>query len=151
MGLNPNLKVSNMPEELVMNFRNLTREYYNLRDIRAPYALKLGAQLRISFPQFKGIFSSLTGKTSLMILKEYTTPEKLLEADPDELAAKIAKLSRKKITTANKKREQLLDAATQAKSFGCGVQSNFYLIKNSFFHFNYIFYRWFDRFFFLSI
>ena len=71
----------------------------------------------------------MTGKTSLMILKEYITPEKLLGADSDELAAKIAKLSRKKITTANKKCEQLLDAATQAKSFGCGVQSNFYLIK----------------------
>jgi len=129
MGLNPNLKVSNMPEELVMNFRNLTREYYHLSDIRASYVLKLGAQLRIAFPQFKGIFSNLTGKTSLMVLKEYPSPENLLQADPDELTNKIAISSRRKLSTAKKKYDQLIQAATQARTFGSGVPTNFYLIQ----------------------
>ena len=129
MGLNPHLKVSNMPEELIMNFRNLTREYYHLSDIRASYALKLGAQLRIAFPQFKTIFSNLTGKTSLMVLKQYPSPEDLLKADRDEFIHQIAKSSRRKLSTATKKYDQLIQAATQAKSFGAGVRTNFYLIQ----------------------
>jgi|GEM_PF-6664398 len=43
MGLNPDFKSSNIPEDLIMNFRNLICDCYNLSDTRAAYALKLGA------------------------------------------------------------------------------------------------------------
>lgn len=129
LGLDPTLKVSNMPQELVMNFRNLTREYYSLSDKRGGYALKLGAQLRVAFPQFKGIFSNLTGKAALAVLKAHTSPDDLLNADPDELAVLISTASRRKLATAVEKRDRLLEAAKQAKSFGAGIQSNFHLIR----------------------
>jgi len=127
-GFDPNLKVSNMPTELVMNLRNLTREYYSLVDFRSSYVLKLGGQVKVAFPQFKGIFSDLTGKTSLMILKKYTSPNELLQADPDVLAEEIAVSSRRR-STSRTKRDQIIQAATDSQSFGAGVDTNFLNIK----------------------
>nr|WP_205739165.1 transposase [Halocella sp. SP3-1] len=46
LGLNPNLKVSLVPTDLVLNLRNLTREYFNLVDSRSAYVNKLLGQLR---------------------------------------------------------------------------------------------------------
>lgn len=128
VGFDPNLKVSNMPHELIMNFRNLTRVYYYLTDVKSGYVLKLGNQVKMAFPQFKGIYSELTGKTSMMLLKKYTSPQEILEADPDKLAEEIAITSRNKPASILKC-AQLIDAATDALEFGYGIQTNFYLIK----------------------
>jgi len=57
------------------------------------------------------------------------SPVNLLKVDRDELIHQIAKSSRRKLSTAKKKYDQLIQAATQAKSFGAGVQTNFYLIQ----------------------
>jgi transposase len=130
LGLNPNLKVSLVPTDLVLNLRNLTREYFNLVDSRSAYVNKLLGQLRQAFPQFLGIFSKVTGKTSLMILQEYTTPQNILSANKEKLIASIAKISRKGISTATKKYEKLTKAAREASVFGHAVDSNFYLIQH---------------------
>jgi len=129
IGFDPNLKTSNMPTELVINIRYLTREYYYLVDSRSSFVLKLGDQVKLSFPQFKGVYSDLTGKTSLMILKKYTSPDEVLEADSDALAEEIAVSSRRRSSSGNK-RDQVIQAANDAKTFGAGVETNFYLIKN---------------------
>jgi len=127
-GFDPNLKVSNMPTELVLNLRSLTREYYSLVDFRASYALKLGTAVKFAFPQYKGIFSDLTGKTSLFLLKKYTTPQEFLSADPDEVKEDIAVCSRRR-ASASEKYDMLIQAATDALSFGGGVASTFLNIK----------------------
>ena len=69
----------------------------------------------------------MTGKTSLFILKKYT-PTEILEADPDVLAEEIAVTSRRR-STAKNKRDQIIQAATDAQTFGAGVETNFILIK----------------------
>ena len=117
-----------MPTELIMNLRNLTREYYSLVDFRSSYVLKLGTQISIAFPQFKGIFSNLHGKTSLMILKKYTTPAEILQANPDVLVEEIAVTSRRR-KSAPDKCKQVIQAAHDALNFGAGVQTNFLNIK----------------------
>ena len=127
-GFDPNLKVSNMPTELMLNLRNLTREYYYLVDVRTSYITKLGTQISVAFPQFKGIFSDLAGKTSLMILKKYTSPNEILKANPDILAEEIAITSRRRKTSLDKC-NQIIQAATDAKTFGAGVETNFWNIK----------------------
>ena len=83
----------------------------------------------------KGIFSSLTGKTALMILKDYTSPDKILDEEPEVLIAKISQASRRGVITARKKYNQLIQAARDAKSFGVSVDSNFFLdYRIYFFH-----------------
>jgi len=129
LGLNPNIKVSLMPVDLVLNLRNLTREYFRISDIRSAYVNKLLAQLRMVFPQYLGIFSKVTGVTSLMILSEYCDPKKLLCADKDSLIASISKASRKGLVAAEKKYDMLICAAKDAAVFGHAVDSNFFLIR----------------------
>ena len=68
VGLKPDLKVSIMPSELALNCRNLCREYYSLMDCRSAYANKLQGELRMTFPQYIGIFSKVTTNTSLTLL-----------------------------------------------------------------------------------
>jgi transposase len=129
LGLNPNIKVSLIPADLVLNLRNLAREYYNIMDARSAYVNKLLGQLRVAFPQYLGIFSKVTGNASLMILKEYTSPQAILDADPSTLIPAIAKASRKGIATATAKYEQLVLAAKESFSFGHALDSNFFLIR----------------------
>lgn len=79
-----NLKVSLIPTDLVLNLRSFVREYYNLTDAKTKYVNKLHKDLRLVFPGYIKIFSSLTGKTSLLILKTYRTPENILAAPKGE-------------------------------------------------------------------
>ncbi|WP_206172694.1 IS110 family transposase [Acidilutibacter cellobiosedens] len=65
IGLNPDLKVSLIPSDLVLDLRNLSREYYDLMDNRSAYVNKLQGELRMVFPQFLKIFSKITA-VSLM-------------------------------------------------------------------------------------
>ncbi len=60
IGLKPDLKISLMPSDLVLNPRNLTSEYYDLMGNRSVYVNKLLGELRMVFPQpFDGISKDL--------------------------------------------------------------------------------------------
>lgn len=50
IALKPDLKTSVIPSDLVLNIRNLVREYYRLKDERTAYVIKLTAILKVSFP-----------------------------------------------------------------------------------------------------
>ncbi|MBN2794720.1 MAG: IS110 family transposase [Clostridia bacterium] len=129
LGLNPKLKISIIPDDFVLDIRNLTREYYRLISNRTTLLNKLNIQLRQSFPQFIGIFSKITSKSSFMILTDYTTPDNIISQDRDVLIEKINKHSRIGINKATKKYELLIKACHDAKSFGHFLSSNEYLIK----------------------
>src|SRR5699024_8461161 len=63
------LKVSLIPQDLVLNLRSLVREYYYFVDARAAQINKLHKELRIVFPGYTNVFSNITCKTSLKILE----------------------------------------------------------------------------------
>lgn len=117
LGYSPNLKVSVMPAELIMNLRCLCREYYSLVDHRSAYVNKLKAQLRIVFPGFGKVFSDVTGVTSIAVLKNFSTPEDILNAKPNEIINLIALSSRKGLKYAKNKYEKLIAAAKNALNF----------------------------------
>ncbi len=123
------LKVSLIPSDLVLNLRSFAREYYNLTDAKTKYVNKLHKDLRLVFPGYIKIFSSLTGKTSLLILKTYKTPDNILAAPKGEVISLIALTSRKGLKYANKKYSKLVEAATLSKSFGHYLESVFELIQ----------------------
>ncbi|MPW27378.1 IS110 family transposase, partial [Alkalibaculum sp. M08DMB] len=124
-----NLKVSLMPSDLVLNLRALVREYYFLVDDKTAYINKLHKELRICFPGYRKVFSDITGKTSLLILKTYKTPDNILAAPKDEVISLITKSSRSGSKFACKKYELLIKAATQSKSFGKYLESSFNIIQ----------------------
>jgi transposase len=107
LGYSPDLKVSVMPAELIMNLRCLCREYYSLVDNRSAYVNKLKAQLRIVFPGFCKVFSDITGATSIAILKNFSTPEDIINAQPNEVIDLIALSSRRGMKYAKDKYDVL--------------------------------------------
>ena len=117
LGYSPDLKVSVMPAELIMNLRCLCREYYSLVDHRSAYVNKLKAQLRIVFPGFCKVFSDVTGATSIAVLKNFSAPEDILNAQPNEIVDLIALSSRKGMKYAKGKYENLIAAARNALNF----------------------------------
>ena len=125
IGLKPDLKVSIIPSDLVLDLRNLSREYYNLVDNRSAYINKLKGELRMVFPQYLKIFSKITVNTALTLLEKYTSPDAFLNASKDEIIASIRSTARFGITYAEKKYNAIMQAANDAKVFGYSVNSNF--------------------------
>lgn len=131
LGLKPDLQVSVMPVKLVLELRALSRNYYSLVDIRSAYVNQLKTQLHTVFPQYLDIFCDVTGATSMMILQEYQTPDKLLRARKDKLIEKISRASRKGLKKASEKYELLMSAARSAKIFGCNLDSVYFNISTT--------------------
>jgi transposase len=129
LGLNPKLKTSVMPDDIVINLRNLVREYYNLTDMKSAYTNKLHFELRTAFPQYIGIFSKLNADTSLELLYKYMSPKNFLAADKSELISTIRKVSRFGVKYAERKCGEIIQAAENALVFGHSVETNFTLIK----------------------
>ena len=129
VGLNPKLKTSVMPAGLVLDLRNLTREYYNLMDSRSAYVNRLQGQLRMVFPQFLCVFSKVTTLTALALLDKYASPEAFLAADKQEIVDIIRKTARFGLKYAESKCAAIIEAAKAALVFGHSVTSNFTLIR----------------------
>jgi len=123
------LKVSLIPSDLVLNLRSLVREYYHLVDTKTGYVNKLHKDLRLVFPSYCKIFSNLTGKTSILILKKYKTPAGILAAPKDEVISLIALNSRKGLKYAREKYNKLVEAAKLSKSFGHSLECVFDIIQ----------------------
>ena len=125
VGLKPDLKVSLIPSDLVLDLRNLSREYYDLMDNRSAYVNKLQGELRMVFPQYLKIFSKITVNTALTLLEKYTSPDAFLNASKDEIIASIRSTARFGSAYAEKKYNAIIKAANDAKTFGYSVNSNF--------------------------
>ena len=129
LGLNPNLKISNIPEELVMNLRNLVREYYDLTSERTKYVLKLQTVLHKAFPQYIKIFSKITTATSLKLLEKFTSPDVFINADKDEIIDIIKTTAKFGSNYAETKYAAIIKASNEAKIFGKFTESDLIIIK----------------------
>ena len=124
IGLKPDLKTSVMPSGAVLDLRNLVREYYNLTDCRSAYVNKLKGVLRVSFPQYIGVFSKVTVQTSLSLLEKFPSPADYLSARKSSVISIISKTARFGKTYAEKQYRAIMDAAESAGVFGHFVSSN---------------------------
>jgi len=129
VALKPDLKTSVIPPDLVLDLRNLTREYYNLMDQRSAYVNKLQGELRVAFPQYIGIFSKLTVETSLALLEKYAIPAAFLAAKKKDIVGIISSTARFGMTYAEKQYHRIIAAAQAALVFGHALPSNEKLIK----------------------
>ena len=85
VGLNVPLKTSILPDDSVVDLRNLVRDYYYFKDLQSAVALKLTAELKVSFPAYAKVFSKVTTQSSLKLLSSYPLPE-ISSAVPHVLA-----------------------------------------------------------------
>ena len=124
LGLKPDLKISVMPSDAVLDLRNLVREYYNLMDCRSAYVNKLRGILKVSFPGYASIFSKITVQTSLALLEKYPSAADFLSARKSSIVKIITKTARFGKAYAEAKYQAIIEAAKSAGVFGHFVPSN---------------------------
>ncbi len=74
VGLDASLKTSIIPDDEVIDLRNLVRDYYYFKDLQSAVVLKLTSKLKVSFPAYRKVFSKVTTQTSLKLLEAYPPP-----------------------------------------------------------------------------
>jgi len=129
IALKPDLKTSVIPSDLVLNIRNLVREYYRLKNERTAYVTKLTAVIKVSFPEYLGVFSKITTNTSLTLLEKYSSPDLFLSARKSSVVNLIRTTARFGSSYAEKQYSKLLSAAKSAKVFGHSLPSDIELIR----------------------
>jgi hypothetical protein len=124
VGLKADLKVSLLPEDNVIDLRNLVRDYYYFKDLQSAIVLKLTAELKMSFPEYCKVFSKVTTKCSLKLLETYPLASDILAAPRDAIIDLIHSTARFGEKYAIEKYNRLISAANDALVFGRSLSSN---------------------------
>lgn len=124
VGLDASLKTSIIPDEDIIDLRNLVRDYYYLKDLQSAVVLKLNAELKVSFPAYLKVFSKITVRTSLKLLEAYPLAADMLAAPKDKIVEIIRKTARFGEKYAMAKYDAIRSAAEDAAVFGRALPSN---------------------------
>ncbi len=124
VGQDTSLKTSIVPEDAVIDLRNLVRDYYYFKDLQSAVVLKLHAELKVSFPAYLNVFSKVTAQTSLKLLEAYPLAADMLAAPRDELVETIRNTARFGEKYALSKYDAICAAAKDAAVFGRALPSN---------------------------
>ena len=124
VGLDASLKTSIVPDDAIIDLRNLVRDYYYFKDLQSAIVLKLNAELKVSFPAYLNVFSKVTTQTSLKLLEAYPLAADMLAAPKDELVEIIRSTARFGEKYALAKYDAICTAAKDAAVFGRALKSN---------------------------
>ena len=124
VGLDASLKTSIVPDDSVIDLRNLVRDYYYFKDLQSAVMLKLNAELKVSFPAYLNVFSKVTTQTFLKLLEAYPLAADMLAAPKDELVEIIRQTARFGKKYAISKYDAISAAAKDASVFGRALPSN---------------------------
>ena len=131
IALKPDLKTSVIPSDLVLNIRNLVREYYRLKDQKSAYVNKLTAALKVSFPEYLGVFSKITVNTSLVLLDKYPSPETFLSARKSGIIKLIRTTSRFGEVYAQKQYDKIISAVSLIRTYDNAADSILQSIRSA--------------------
>ena len=124
VGQDASLKTSIIPDDAVIDLRNLVRDYFYFKDLQSATVLKLNAELKVSFPAYLNVFSKVTTQTSLKLLEAYPLAADMLAAPKDELVETIRRTARFGEKYALSKYGAICAAAKDAAVFGRALPSN---------------------------
>ena len=124
VGQDASLKTSIVPDDAIIDLRNLVRDYYYFKDLQSAVVLKLNAELKVSFPAYLNVFSKVTTQTSLKLLETYPLAADMLAAPKDELVETIRSKARFGEKYALAKYDAICTAAKDATVFGRALPSN---------------------------
>lgn len=129
VGLDASLKTSIIPDDEIIDLRNLVRDYYYFKDLQSAISLKLNAELKVSFPAYIHIFSKITTRTSLQLLQNYPLASDMLAAPKEDIVETIKTTARFGEKYALAKYDCICTAAKDAAVFGRALPSNAVRIK----------------------
>lgn len=112
------VKVSSYITEEFLHLKLLVREYYKFVDLRSNTKKAFSNNLYIYYPGFNNAFSDTTGKTSLLFITTYPTPDDFLNANKSEVIELLKKSSKKGIEWSKSKYNTLFKIATSAQQIG---------------------------------
>ena len=124
VGLDASLKTSIIPDDEVIDLRNLVRDYYYFKDLQSAIVLKLTAELKVSFPAYQKVFSKITTLTSLKLLDTYPLAQDFLTAPKELVVEMIRSTARFGETYALVKYDAICTAAKDAAIFGRALPGN---------------------------
>ncbi|WP_347282684.1 IS110 family transposase [uncultured Alistipes sp.] len=124
VGLDASLKTSIVPDDEIIDLRNLVRDYYYYKDLQSAVVLKLNAELKVSFPAYLQVFSKITTLTSLKLLESYPLATDMLAAAKHEIVKTIRETAHFGEKYALSKYEAIFIAAEDAAVFGRALPSN---------------------------
>jgi len=108
VGLRPAMPKPEEQERL----RILTRWYFRLQQDRTRALNRVSAAVDIVFPEFWQVFSEITQVTPRAVLRTYTTPDKLVEANTIAIAGLLRRVSRGRYLLKDAKYLQALASRT---------------------------------------
>lgn len=123
VGLDASLKTSIVPDDSVIDLRNLVRDYYYFKDLQSAVVLKLNAELKVSFPAYLNVFSKITTQTSLKLLETYPLAADMLAAPKEQLVEIIRNTARFGEKYAVSKYDAICASAKDASVFGRALPS----------------------------
>ena len=113
--------------------------FANLRGfakLREQKVVELGIQRNILhsivdviFPEYSSVFKKLEGKTSLHMLKTFTTPEEIVKAGIQRITNELHKTSRGKLSKAVA--QELVEAAIHTVGLTEGIEANTFAIQRA--------------------
>ncbi|WP_039652637.1 IS110 family transposase [Clostridium tyrobutyricum] len=115
----------------IYTLKSLCGDYYKFTDSKSTFKKKLSTDLRVIFPTYNTVFSNITSKTLIAILKTYSSPEAILNADKNKLIKLISAHSRKGQVYSENTYKKLIDAAGEAVYIGLNSPSLFVKIINT--------------------
>ncbi|WP_346920569.1 IS110 family transposase [Clostridium sp. UBA7339] len=113
-----NIKAYTFLDINIFALKCLCRDYYKYVDTRSIYKKKLSSDLRLFFHGYQSVFSDTTGATSINILKQYTSPEAIINAPKEDVMTILRTISKKNLVWCNNTYEKLLKMAHNAKQIG---------------------------------
>lgn len=126
-----NVKCSSSFDIEIYTLKSLCRDYYKITDSKATFKKKLSTDLRVIFPGYITVFSNITCKTSIAILKEFSSPEAILNADKDYLINLISCNSKKGLVHSETIYKKIISASEDAIYIGINSPSLFVKITNT--------------------
>ena len=99
-----------LADENIIALRDLNRQRFYLVDMAADLKRKIIAMMDRIFPEYQDFFSDIFGKTSVQIMKEYTSPEQILQISTERLTQLLKKASRGRFTETKAKELKALAA-----------------------------------------
>lgn len=124
VGLDASLKTSIVPDDNIIDLRNLVRDYYYFKDLQSAIVLKLNAELKVSFPAYLKVFSKVSTQTSLKLLYAYPLATDMLAAKKDDILQLIRNTARFGEKYVLSKYEDICVTAKDAAVFGRALPSN---------------------------
>lgn len=113
----------------IENLKIFSRAFSNLSEQRVTIVNQLISAVDQVFPGFTEVFSTVSSKTAIELLVNYSSPDELLNATEEDVVSLIRSCSRRSLEYAEKKYKLLVKCAKDAKDTGVDLAALYEIVR----------------------